>query len=114
MAGRDFELWQPLAALAAFIQDAGADPSNIVIDPGAPVLLWVSFRVRRAVSRFNFYLRLGYQGPGRGLGSRLLRRAARTRLMLNFFGLDLERRAVEHLKRVAASFDPQKRGATKD
>ncbi len=25
MAGRDFELWQPLLALAAFIQDAGAD-----------------------------------------------------------------------------------------
>jgi radical SAM superfamily enzyme YgiQ (UPF0313 family) len=84
------------------------------IDPGAPVLPWVSPRVRRAVSRFNFYLRLGYQGPGRGLGSRLLRRAARTRLMLNFFGLDLERRAVEHLKRLAASFDPHRRGATKD
>jgi len=84
------------------------------IDPGAPVLPWVSPRVRRAVSRFNFYLRLGYPGPGRGLGSRLLRRAARTRLMLNFFGLDLERRAAERLKRVAASFDPEKGGAAKD
>ncbi len=96
----------------------GAGPERLEdwaeIDLGAPVLPWVPPRVGRAVSRLNFYLRLGHQGPRRGLGGRFLRRAARTRLKLNFFGLDLERRVAERLKRLAASFDPHRPGAAKE
>jgi radical SAM superfamily enzyme YgiQ (UPF0313 family) len=61
---------------------------------------WISQSVRRAVPRYNFYLRHGYEQPGRRLGKRLLHQVARARAKTNFYAFDLERRAVDLSKRL--------------
>jgi radical SAM superfamily enzyme YgiQ (UPF0313 family) len=61
---------------------------------------WISPRVRTWVPRYNFYLRHGYQRPGRSWPRRALHALARVRCRADFYGLDLERRAVEMAKRI--------------
>jgi radical SAM superfamily enzyme YgiQ (UPF0313 family) len=61
---------------------------------------WISRHVRRWVPRFNFYLRHGYQKPQGGLGRWLLHAAAWLRVKTNFYRFDVERRAVDLLKRL--------------
>jgi hypothetical protein len=51
------------------------------------------------VPRYNFYLRHGYQRPNGGLGRRVLHYAARARARRDFYGFDIERRAVDLLKK---------------
>jgi radical SAM superfamily enzyme YgiQ (UPF0313 family) len=60
---------------------------------------WISEPVRKWVPRYNFYLRHGYQRPARGLGRRVLHYAARARAERDFYGFDIERRAVDLLKK---------------
>jgi anaerobic magnesium-protoporphyrin IX monomethyl ester cyclase len=55
---------------------------------------WTPAPARRWVPRWNFYLRYGYGPPGRRLARRMLHRIARARIALDFYRLDLERRAV--------------------
>jgi anaerobic magnesium-protoporphyrin IX monomethyl ester cyclase len=66
---------------------------------------WISEPVRRAVPRYNFYLRHGYQKPGLRLGKRLLHVVARARAKTNFYAFDFERRAVDLSKRLRAGPD---------
>jgi len=68
---------------------------------------WISESVRRAVPRYNFYLRHGYQKPGRRLGKRLLHHVARARAKTNFYAFDLERRAVDLSKRLRTGLNRQ-------
>jgi anaerobic magnesium-protoporphyrin IX monomethyl ester cyclase len=59
---------------------------------------WISAPVRKWVPRYNFYLRHAYQRAPR-LGGALLHRAARLRVKAGFYGLDVERRAVDMVRR---------------
>jgi radical SAM superfamily enzyme YgiQ (UPF0313 family) len=68
---------------------------------------WISQPVRRWVPRYNFYLRHGYQKPRGGLGKQLLHRVARARVKSNFYRFDVERRAVDLLKRLRSGIDRQ-------
>jgi hypothetical protein len=68
---------------------------------------WISRPVRTWVPRWNFYLRHGYQRPGESWARRLLHRAARTRVRLGFYRLDVERRAVDAWKRRRTGIDRQ-------
>jgi radical SAM superfamily enzyme YgiQ (UPF0313 family) len=68
---------------------------------------WISDEVRRWVPRYNFYLRHGYQTPRRGWTKRLLHLAARARAKTDFYGFDLERRAVSLAKRFLTGVDRQ-------
>jgi radical SAM superfamily enzyme YgiQ (UPF0313 family) len=61
---------------------------------------WITRPVRKWVPRYNFYLRHGYGDPGRHWGRRLLHAASKARVKAGFYGFDVERRAVEALKRV--------------
>jgi len=61
---------------------------------------WITEPVRRAVTRYNFYLRHGYERPGRRVGKRLLHYLARVRAKTNFYALDFERHAVDLSKRM--------------
>ncbi len=73
---------------------------------------WITEAVRRAVTRYNFYLRHGYERPGRRLGKRLLHYLARVRAKTNFYALDFERRAVDLSKRLRTGRNrPQPPGA---
>jgi radical SAM superfamily enzyme YgiQ (UPF0313 family) len=68
---------------------------------------WISAPVRRWVPRYNFYMRHGYQKPERGLARRLLHYAARARVKSNFYRFDVERRAVDLVKRLRSGVDRQ-------
>jgi radical SAM superfamily enzyme YgiQ (UPF0313 family) len=68
---------------------------------------WISGSVRTWVPRWNFYLRHGYQRPGGGWARGLLHRAARARVRLGFYRLDVERRAVDAWKRRRTGIDRQ-------
>ncbi len=68
---------------------------------------WISRPVRRWVPRYNFYLRHGYQKPQRGLARKLLHLAARVRVKTNFYRFDVERRAVDLVKRIRTGIDRQ-------
>ena len=68
---------------------------------------WISGPVRHFVPRYNFYLRHGYQKPGRRLGKRLLHYVARARAKANFYGFDFERRAVDLSKRIRTGLNRQ-------
>jgi hypothetical protein len=68
---------------------------------------WISEDVRKWVPRYNFYLRHGYEPPRDEWARRLLHRAARARSRHDFYGLDLERRAVGWMKRLSAGGDRQ-------
>lgn len=75
---------------------------------------WIPGPVRKWVPRYNFYLRHGYERPGRSLGRRLLHRVARARARRNFYGLDVERRAVDLWKRLRAGSARQQPGIAED
>lgn len=75
---------------------------------------WIPGPVRKWVPRYNFYLRHGYERPGRSLGRRLLHRVARARARWDFYGLDVERRAVDLWKRVRAGSARQQPGIAED
>lgn len=68
---------------------------------------WISEPVRRSVPRYNFYLRHGYEKPGRRLGKRLLHLVARARAKTNFYGFDFERRVVDLSKRLRTGHNRQ-------
>ncbi len=70
------------------------------LDPDRAIGPWISEPARRSVPRYNFYLRHGYQKPGRRLGKRLLHHVARARARTNFYAFDFERRAVDLSKRL--------------
>lgn len=59
---------------------------------------WISEPVRKWVPRYNFYLRHGYQKPNGQLGRRLLHHVARARAARDYYGFDIERRAVDLAK----------------
>jgi radical SAM superfamily enzyme YgiQ (UPF0313 family) len=61
---------------------------------------WIGEGVRRSVPRYNFYLRHGFQKPGRRIGKRLLHYLARARTRADFYAFDFERRAVDLSKRL--------------
>lgn len=75
---------------------------------------WISDPVRRWVPRYNFYLRQAYEGGGRSLVRRLLRRAARLRVKRDFYGFDLERRAADLVKRLRTGLDRQQPTVAED
>ncbi|MGH9884815.1 MAG: B12-binding domain-containing radical SAM protein [bacterium] len=62
---------------------------------------WISPEVRKWVPRYNFYLRHGYEEPRGDWAHGLLHKAARARSRRDFYGFDLERRAVSWMKRLA-------------
>jgi anaerobic magnesium-protoporphyrin IX monomethyl ester cyclase len=68
---------------------------------------WITGPVRKWVPRYNFYLRHGYGDPGRAWGRRLLHATAKARVKTGFYSFDLERRAVEAVKRVRSGFAPR-------
>jgi radical SAM superfamily enzyme YgiQ (UPF0313 family) len=68
---------------------------------------WISEPVRRWVPRYNFYLRHGYEPPGRGWARGALHRFARARARADFYGFDVERRAVDWVKRLRTGIDRQ-------
>ena len=68
---------------------------------------WISPAVRKWVPRYNFYLRHGYEEPRADWPRRLLHKAARARSRRDFYGFDVERRAVSWMKRLATGSDRQ-------
>jgi len=75
---------------------------------------WIPEPVRKLVPRYNFYLRHGYERPGRSLGRRLLHRVARLRARRDFYGLDLERRVVDAWRRLRVGFARQQPAIAED
>jgi hypothetical protein len=75
---------------------------------------WIPGPVRKWVPRYNFYLRHGYERPGGSLGRRLLHRVARARARRDFYGLDVERRAVDLWKSFRAGSARQQPGIAED
>jgi len=75
---------------------------------------WIPGPVRKWVPRYNFYLRHGYERPGGSFGRKLLHRVARARARRDFYGLDVERRAVDLWKRVRAGSARQQPGIAED
>lgn len=71
---------------------------------------WISPAVRRWVPRYNFYLRHGYEGTSGHWSRRLLHRIARARTRRDFYGFDVERRAVDLLKRLRTGMSRQQPG----
>jgi hypothetical protein len=61
---------------------------------------WVPSALRRRASRLQFFLGEAGRPPGGRIGKRLLRLVARVRVRLGFYGLDLERHAVEWSARI--------------
>lgn len=61
---------------------------------------WVPGALRRRASRLQFYLGEAGRPPSGGIGKRLLRLVARARVRIGFYGLDLERHAVELSARI--------------
>jgi hypothetical protein len=61
---------------------------------------WVPPALRRRASRLQFFLGEAGRPPGGRIGKRLLRLVARCRVGLGFYGLDLERHAVELSARI--------------
>jgi hypothetical protein len=61
---------------------------------------WVPSGLRRRASRLQFFLGEAGRPPGGRIGKRLLRLVARVRVRLGFYGLDLERHAVEWSARI--------------
>jgi radical SAM superfamily enzyme YgiQ (UPF0313 family) len=74
---------------------------------------WISDEVRRWVPRYNFYLRHGYEGGGRG-PRRWLHRVARARARRDFYRFDVERRVVGFWKRLRAVGDRAQPGIAED
>jgi radical SAM superfamily enzyme YgiQ (UPF0313 family) len=68
---------------------------------------WISPPVRKWVPRYNFYLRHGYGDAGPGWGRRLLKAASRVRVKTGFYSFDVERRAVEAVRRVRSGLTPR-------
>jgi radical SAM superfamily enzyme YgiQ (UPF0313 family) len=64
---------------------------------------WVSRRVRTTVPRYNFYLRQAHGPRQRGLAQRLLRGVAKLRVWSGYYGLDLEHRAADWVKRLSGA-----------
>jgi hypothetical protein len=60
---------------------------------------WTPASARRWVPRWNFYLGYGFAPPGRRVARRVLRRLARARIALDFYRMDLDRRAVAFFRR---------------
>ena len=56
---------------------------------------WPDARAQRRLSRASFFFAEAQRDPGRRLGQHLVRMLALVRVRLGFFGLDLERLAVE-------------------
>jgi hypothetical protein len=56
---------------------------------------WTDRRAERRLARATFYFAEAQRPPGRRLGKRILRILALARVRLGFFGLDLDRLAVE-------------------
>lgn len=81
------------------------DWENVDLDHG--IGPWISKDVSRWVPRYNFYLRHGYQRLRPGLRGRLLHLAARARVRADFYGFDIERRAVSAAKRFLTGIDRQ-------
>jgi anaerobic magnesium-protoporphyrin IX monomethyl ester cyclase len=75
---------------------------------------WIAGPVRKWVPRYNFYLRHGYQRPGRGLGRALLHAVSRARVRTDYYRFDVERRAVGLFKRIAAGIDRQQPAVAED
>jgi anaerobic magnesium-protoporphyrin IX monomethyl ester cyclase len=75
---------------------------------------WIPGPVRKLVPRYNFYLRHGYERPGRSLGRRLLHRVSRVRARRDFYALDLERRAVDVWRRLRTGFARQQPAIAED
>jgi radical SAM superfamily enzyme YgiQ (UPF0313 family) len=95
----------PGTALAESMPALGfANPSTLEdwekVDLEHSIGPWITEPVRRAVPRYNFYLRHGYQQPGRRVGKRLLHYVARARARTNFYAFDWERRAVDLSRRL--------------
>jgi anaerobic magnesium-protoporphyrin IX monomethyl ester cyclase len=71
---------------------------------------WITPAVRRWVPRYNFYLRHAY-GAARGHWTRaVLQRLARARAERDFYGFDVERRAVDLWKRLRTGTSRQQPG----
>lgn len=68
---------------------------------------WIGSRVRSEVPRYNFYLRHGYQAPGRGVGRQLLRTLARARARRDYYAFDVERRVADLARRLRNGVDRQ-------
>ena len=91
----------------AVAEGRAATPTDIrawsTFEPETSSLGWASPSLRRAVPRWSFYLGRASARPGRRLAQRLVRRLARARVRLGFYGLDLDRRAVLGLHRLKAA-----------
>ena len=102
---RLFEPWPGCGDAEAAPTGPGRDvPMDLAgwsaFEPQSVSSAWTSSFVRRAVPRWSFYLGRASARPGRRLAQRLVRRLARARVRLGFYGLDLDRRAVLGLHRV--------------
>ncbi len=91
----DVRFETPLRRPLDLAATAGADPEALepwIARAEAP---WPDARAERRLSRLSFFFREAQRPPGRRLGKHLLRTLSLLRVRLGFFGLDLERRAVE-------------------
>jgi anaerobic magnesium-protoporphyrin IX monomethyl ester cyclase len=75
---------------------------------------WISPSVRKWVPRYNFYLRHGYEKSGRHWSRGLLHRVARARTRRDFYGFDVERRAVDLWKRLRTGMARQQPGIAEE
>ncbi|HYU57079.1 MAG TPA: radical SAM protein, partial [Actinomycetota bacterium] len=66
---------------------------------------WIPAGLRRRAQRYHFFLSEAYRPPARRWGKRLLRLVARGRVLLGFYGLDVERHAVEWSARLRTGRD---------
>ena len=108
VALRLFEPWPGCGdALAASAEPRPAEPTHLTawstFDPASVSSAWTSSAVRRSVPRWSFYLGRASARPGRRLAQRLVRRLARARVRLGFYGLDFERGAVLGVHRLKAA-----------
>lgn len=108
VALRLFEPWPGCGdAMPASAEPTPAEATPLVawstFDPASVSSAWTSSAVRRSVPRWSFYLGRASARPGRRLAQRLVRRLARARMRVGFYGLDLERRAVQGVHRLKAA-----------
>ncbi len=87
----------PLRRLAAVppLVPAAEGPAGLEAWVARSEAVWSDPRAERRLARASFYFVEGQRTPGRRLGQHLLRMLSLLRIRLGFFGLDLERVAVE-------------------
>jgi hypothetical protein len=102
---RLFEPWPGCSEAEGLLaKTPGPTPAGVSswakFEPDAFASTWLPASVRRSVPRWSFYLTQAARRPPRRLSQRLLRRLARGRARVGFYGLDFERRAILLLQRL--------------